>query len=100
MQRRRRYEFAYTFDRLADVMEAFVDAVGVTRYALYIQDFGGPVGFRLASRRPHAVTALIIQNANAYEEGISDGVRDIVFRHWTIPRLRAPTDCANFLNCR
>ena len=75
-------EFNYTFDHLADVMEGFVDAIGLTRYSLYMQDFGGPVGLRLATRRPKQVRALIIQNANAYDEGISQGVRDVVLRIW------------------
>lgn len=75
-------EFNYTFDHLADVMEGFVDKVGLTRYALYVQDFGGPVGFRLATRRPQQVRALIIQNANAYDEGVSQGVKDVVLRIW------------------
>lgn len=75
-------EFNYTFDHLADVMEHFVDALGLSRYVLYMQDFGGPVGFRLATRRPGQVRALIIQNANAYDEGISAGVRDVVLRIW------------------
>jgi pimeloyl-ACP methyl ester carboxylesterase len=75
-------EFNYTFDHLADVMEKFVDTLGLTRYSLYMQDFGGPVGFRLASRRPQQVRALIIQNANAYDEGVSSGVRDVVLRIW------------------
>src|ERR1700735_624531 len=48
-------EFNYTFDHLADVMEGFVDALALTKYALYMQDFGGPVGFRLATRRPQQV---------------------------------------------
>ena len=75
-------QFNYTFDHLADVMERFVDTLGLKRYALYMQDFGGPVGFRLATRRPKQVRALIIQNANAYDEGVSDGVRDVVLRIW------------------
>lgn len=75
-------EFTYTFDHLADVMEHFVDALALKRYALYMQDFGGPVGFRLAVRRPEKVSALIIQNANAYEEGVSQGVKDVVLRIW------------------
>jgi pimeloyl-ACP methyl ester carboxylesterase len=75
-------DFDYTFDHLTDVMEGFVDKIGLTRYALYMQDFGGPVGFRLATRRPKQVRALIIQNANAYDEGVSDGVREVVLRVW------------------
>ena len=85
-------EFAYTFDRLVDVMEQFVEALGLTRYSLYMQDFGGPVGFRLASRRPERVRALIIQNANAYDEGVSQGVRDVVLRIW---KERTPETEAN-----
>ena len=65
-------EFDYTFDRLADVIEKFTDRIGLKKYVIYMQDFGGPVGFRLASRRPARVSALIAQNANAYEEGLPD----------------------------
>jgi pimeloyl-ACP methyl ester carboxylesterase/alkylhydroperoxidase family enzyme len=65
--------FGYTFDHLADVIESFTDAVGLNRYALYVFDYGAPVGFRLAASRPERVTALITQNGNAYEEGLSDG---------------------------
>ena len=64
--------FAYTFDHLADLVERFTDRLGLQRYALYMQDFGGPVGFRVASRRPERVSALIIQNANAYEAGLPE----------------------------
>jgi len=63
--------FTYTFDSLADVMGRFTQAVGLDSYALYMQDFGGPVGFRMAVRHPERVSALIVQNANAYEEGLS-----------------------------
>jgi len=65
-------EFSYTFDGLANVVEAFVEKLGLKRYGLYMQDFGGPVGFRLASRNPEKITGLIVQNANAYEEGLPD----------------------------
>jgi pimeloyl-ACP methyl ester carboxylesterase len=66
--------FAYTFDHLADVMGAFIDSLGVRRYVLYVQDFGGPVGFRLAFKRPEQIAGLVIQNANAYEEGLSEAL--------------------------
>jgi pimeloyl-ACP methyl ester carboxylesterase len=65
-------EFSYTFDHLATIIEKFTDKIGLQRYAIYMQDFGGPVGFRLASRRPERVSFLILQNANAYEEGLPD----------------------------
>ena len=59
-----------TFDRLADVVEAFTEAVGLERFSLYLFDFGAPIGFRLATRRPERVQALVIQNGNAYEAGL------------------------------
>jgi pimeloyl-ACP methyl ester carboxylesterase/alkylhydroperoxidase family enzyme len=65
--------FDYTFDHLAEVIESFTDAIGLTRYALYVFDYGAPVGFRLAMSRPERVSALISQNGNAYEEGLSEG---------------------------
>jgi pimeloyl-ACP methyl ester carboxylesterase len=67
-----RQEFSYTFDHLAEVVEKFSEKCGLARYALYMQDFGGPVGFRLASKRPEKVSFQIVQNANAYEEGLPD----------------------------
>jgi pimeloyl-ACP methyl ester carboxylesterase len=57
---------------LADIIEKFIDRLDLDTYALYMQDFGGPVGFRLASRHPERVSSLIVQNANAYEEGLPD----------------------------
>ncbi|MFE9218523.1 alpha/beta fold hydrolase [Streptomyces lavendulae] len=68
--------FTYTFDRLADIVEGFTDALGLDRYALYVFDFGAPVGLRLATRRPDRVTGLIVQNGNAYDEGLSDAARE------------------------
>jgi pimeloyl-ACP methyl ester carboxylesterase len=65
--------FAYRFDVLAQVMAVFTDVIGLQRYGLYVFDYGAPVGYRLAMARPERVTALISQNGNAYEEGLSDG---------------------------
>lgn len=65
--------FGYTFDHLAEVIERFTDVLGLTHYVLFVFDYGAPVGFRLALRRPERVTALISQNGNAYKEGLSDG---------------------------
>jgi len=73
-------EFDYRFERLADVVEAFTDRLGIDRFALYMQDYGGPIGFRLATRRPERIAALIVQNANAYEDGVTDLFRDVVLR--------------------
>jgi pimeloyl-ACP methyl ester carboxylesterase len=63
-------EFDYTFDRLADVVEKFIEAVGLKSYSLYVMDYGAPVGFRIAAKHPEKVEALIVQNGNAYEEGL------------------------------
>jgi pimeloyl-ACP methyl ester carboxylesterase len=65
-------EFEYSFDNLADVMEKFMTAVGLDSYSLYLMDYGAPVGFRLAIRHPEKVESLIIQNGNAYEEGLRE----------------------------
>jgi len=62
--------FSYTFDHIAAVMEHFTEALGLKRYTLYLQDYGGPVGFRLALAHPERVEALIIQNAVAHEDGL------------------------------
>lgn len=65
-------EFSYTFDRLAEYVVGLVDHLGISRYTLYLQDYGGPVGFRLAAANPKKVAALVIQNAVAHLEGLSD----------------------------
>ncbi|MEU1147390.1 alpha/beta fold hydrolase [Streptomyces sp. NPDC005863] len=62
-------EFTYTFDALTDITEALLAQLGVSRYALYVQDYGAPIGWRLALRAPEAITAVITQNGNAYEDG-------------------------------
>ena len=63
-------EFSYTFDSIADIVGSFTDAIHLDRYALYLQNYGGPVGYRVAVAHPERVTALIIQNAIAHEEGL------------------------------
>jgi pimeloyl-ACP methyl ester carboxylesterase len=78
-------DFTYSFDRFADVMDGFTAKLGLTRYALYMQDFGGPVGFRLASRHPDRVSHLIVQNANAYAQGLPDSFWAPVRGLWAAP---------------
>jgi pimeloyl-ACP methyl ester carboxylesterase len=63
-------DFAYTFDHIAEVTQHFTEALGLKRYTFYLQDYGGPVGFRLALAHPERVEALIIQNAVAHEDGL------------------------------
>jgi pimeloyl-ACP methyl ester carboxylesterase len=79
-----RNAFAYTFDNLASVMERFTDAVGLRRFALYVFDYGAPVGFRLALAHPERVTAIVSQNGNAYVEGLSTGWNPIQ-AYWREP---------------
>jgi pimeloyl-ACP methyl ester carboxylesterase len=67
-----RNTFSYTFAHFAEVVDALLDRLHATHYALYVQDYGAPVGYRLALRHPDRVTALVVQNGNAYEEGLGE----------------------------
>ena len=66
-------QFKYTFDNIARVIDRFTEAVGFDRFAVYVFDYGAPTGFRLATWHPERITAIISQNGNAYQEGLSDG---------------------------
>ena len=79
-----RERFKYSFDHLAEVMDRFTEVIGLRRYALYVFDYGAPVGFRLAVRHPERVAALISQNGNAYEEGLSENWNPIQ-AYWKDP---------------
>ncbi|OIJ85773.1 alpha/beta hydrolase [Streptomyces sp. MUSC 14] len=68
-----RDEFDYTFDNIARVIDRFTEAVELRRFAVYVFDYGAPTGFRLAAAHPERIAAIISQNGNAYEEGLSDG---------------------------
>jgi pimeloyl-ACP methyl ester carboxylesterase len=68
-----RGEFAYTFDHLAEVIGRFTEVIGLNRFAMYVFDYGAPTGFRIAVKHPERITAIISQNGNAYEEGLSEG---------------------------
>ena len=68
-----REEFNYTFENIARVIERFTEIIGFDRFALYLFDYGAPTGFRMAVRHPDRITAIISQNGNAYEEGLSNG---------------------------
>jgi pimeloyl-ACP methyl ester carboxylesterase len=78
--------FAYTFDNLASHMQAFIDQLGLQRFALYVFDYGAPVGFRLAVANPEKITGIISQNGNAYVEGLSEGWNPIQ-KYWQEPTL-------------
>jgi pimeloyl-ACP methyl ester carboxylesterase len=76
--------YVYSFDALAHTIDAFTDALSLTRYALYVFDYGAPTGFRLAMAHPERVAAIVSQNGNAYEEGLGDAWAPIR-RYWSAP---------------
>lgn len=75
-------DFEYTFDNLASVVEKFTEKVGLQKYSLYLMDYGAPVGFRLAVKHPERVESLIIQNGNAYDEGIDNDFWKPIKAYW------------------
>ncbi len=76
--------FTYTFENIANVIDRLTEVIGLRRFAVYVFDYGAPVGFRLAMRRPERITAIISQNGNAYEEGLSAGWNPIR-AYWEVP---------------
>ena len=89
--------FAYTFDHLASVMDGFVQALGLTTYVLFMQDYGGPVGFRLALAHPGRVQALVVQNAVAHEAGLGP-LWEPRRAYWADRQAHEATLRANFLS--
>jgi len=81
---RPRDAFKYTFDNLAETIDRFTDIIGLKRFAIYIFDYGAPVGLRIALRHPERIAAIVSQNGNAYEEGLSDGWNPIR-AYWEVP---------------
>jgi pimeloyl-ACP methyl ester carboxylesterase len=77
-------EFTYTFDNLTKYTQGLVDQLGLKRFAIYVFDYGAPVGFRLAVANPEKITGIITQNGNAYNEGLSDGWNPIR-QYWASP---------------
>jgi pimeloyl-ACP methyl ester carboxylesterase len=80
--------FAYTFDNLSRVIDEFTEKLGLTSYALYVQDYGAPVGFRLAVKHPERITAIVVQNGNAYDEGIANEFWKPLKAYWKEPNSR------------
>lgn len=81
--------FTYSFDALAQVIEGFVSRLGLDRFVIYMFDFGGPVGFRLATRHPQRIAGLVVQNANAYDIGLSDAARAMIANRPGVPGAEA-----------
>ena len=89
-------QFRYTFESIADVVDDFTQAIGLKSFASYVFDYGAPVGFRLALRHPARITAIISQNGNAYEEGLSQGWNPIQ-KYWKEPTLENRAALREFL---
>lgn len=75
-------EFEYSFDNIAALIEKFSDKIGLDRYSLYLMDYGAPIGFRIATHRPERIETLIIQNGNAYNEGIDNDFWEPIQAYW------------------
>jgi pimeloyl-ACP methyl ester carboxylesterase len=88
--------FVYTFENLAKVIESFTHSIGLDRYSIYVFDYGAPVGFRLALAHPERIAAIISQNGNAYEEGLSEGWNPIQ-KYWREPTAKNRAALRDFL---
>jgi pimeloyl-ACP methyl ester carboxylesterase len=91
-----RSAFAYTFENIANVIDRFTEVIGLRRFAIYVFDYGAPVGFRLAVRHPDRLIAIVSQNGNAYEEGLTEGWNPIR-AYWQEPSLSNREALRSFL---
>jgi pimeloyl-ACP methyl ester carboxylesterase len=87
-----RDKFSYTFDNLANVIDEFSEKLGLTKYALYVQDYGAPVGYRLAAKHPERITAIVVQNGNAYDEGLDNDFWNPIKAYWKEPNSKERRD--------
>ncbi len=89
--------FEYSFDNLAALMETFIDRLGIKHYSLYLMDYGAPIGFRLAAKYPQRVQSLIVQNGNAYKEGLRE-FWDPIRKYWKDPSAVNAKPLAGFIS--
>jgi pimeloyl-ACP methyl ester carboxylesterase len=85
-------QFAYTFDNLAKVIGDFTEKLGLSKYAIYVQDYGAPVGYRLAVAHPERITAIVVQNGNAYDEGLDNDFWKPIKAYWKEPESKERRD--------
>jgi pimeloyl-ACP methyl ester carboxylesterase len=90
-------QFAYTFEHLTDIVEGFTRELKLEKYSLYVQDYGAPVGFRLAMRHPEKVQAIVTQNGNAYEDGLTSFWGPLRDGYWKNPTPETAKPLADFL---
>ena len=88
--------FEYTFDHLAEIVDKFVHQIGLEKYSLYVMDYGAPVGYRIAVKHPEKVEALIVQNGNAYEEGLGE-FWEPLRAYWSEPNEKNKNALKKFL---
>jgi len=88
--------FTYSFENLANAIDRFTEVIGLTRFAVYIFDYGAPVGLRIALKHPDRISAIVSQNGNAYEEGLSDGWNPIR-AYWEVPSQSNRDQLRSFL---
>lgn len=88
--------YVYSFDSLANTIQAFTKALNLNRFAIYVFDYGAPTGFRLAMAKPDQIVAIVSQNGNAYEEGLSEGWNPIQ-KYWNEPTAQNRTALTDFL---
>jgi pimeloyl-ACP methyl ester carboxylesterase len=89
-------EFEYTFDHLADIVDKFVEQIGLEKYSMYVMDYGAPIGYRLAVKHPERIEALIVQNGNAYDEGLREFWEPLK-AYWHEPNEKNKEALGNFL---
>lgn len=89
-------EFEYTFDNLANIMELFIEDLGIQKYSLYLMDYGAPIGFRLAAKHPEQIESLIVQNGNAYVEGLRE-FWDPIRTYWGEKSAQNAAPLASFI---
>lgn len=87
-----RDRFAYTFDNLAGVIDRFTEKIGLQKYALYVQDYGAPIGYRLAAAHPERISAIVVQNGNAYDEGLDNDFWKPIKDYWQHPDSKEKRD--------
>ena len=92
-----RDKFRYSFDNLAKVIDEFTEKIGLSRYAPYVQDYGAPVGYRLAVKHPERITAVVVQNGNAYDEGIDNDFWVPLKAYWNDPSSKEKRDGLRFV---
>jgi len=88
--------FQYTFDHLAEIVDKFIERIGLEKYSIYVMDYGAPIGFRLAVKHPERMEALIVQNGNAYDEGLRE-FWDPLKAYWSEPNEKNKDALKKFL---